>query len=87
MELLRWVNAWKERWQLAGESTRQRYYANSEISVYYRVIPQNDLEQLKQQILQTDLDILFFTNFTSPQMNDFYPSVIQDCFQPVVKII
>ena len=73
MELLRWVNAWKERWQLAGESTRQRYYANSEISVYYRVIPQNDLEQLKQQILQTDLDILFFTNFTSPQMNDFLP--------------
>ena len=71
--VLRWLNAWKERWQAAEGSARQRRYANSTISVYYHVVPENDLDQLERQIQQFDLDVFFFINFTRPQKSQFLP--------------
>ena len=71
--LLKWIDAWEERWQLAKEKSNKGYYVDSAISVYYHVIPQNNLDQLRQQILQMDLDVQLFTNFTKTKRNDFFP--------------
>lgn len=73
MSLLRWVNAWKNRWQTAEEGSKKGYYSNCLISVSYRVIPEDDLEQLARQIQMVDMDILFFSDFTKPLKNDFFP--------------
>lgn len=70
--ILKWINAWKERWQLAEGSAPKKHYANSHISLLYRVVPENDVAQLKRQIQSVDLDVFFFSSFTTPRRSEFY---------------
>ncbi len=62
--VLRWVNAWKERWQQAELSTSMKHYGKCRISIAYRVVTKEEkLEQFKRLLQNTDMDIMFFTDF------------------------
>jgi DNA phosphorothioation-dependent restriction protein DptH len=68
--LIRWVNAWKERWQDA--EGRRQHYADCVISVSYSIIPAvKSLEHLKKAIEGSFFDILFFVNFIPSTANRF----------------
>jgi len=72
-EVLHWINAWKERWQEAEGNSGRKHYAGSKVSVFYRVAPYGDWEQLEKLIQQTDLDLIFFNNFTRAKKSQFVP--------------
>ena len=71
--VLTWVNAWKERWQNAKDASSRHYYANSMISINYKVVGDGDREQLAKLLHDTDLDLMFFINFTRHQESRFVP--------------
>lgn len=62
--VLRWVNAWKERWQQAELASTMKHYSKCRISIAYRVVTGNEkMEQFKRLLQNTDMDIMFFTDF------------------------
>ncbi|WP_353928677.1 ATP-binding protein [Desulfofundulus kuznetsovii] len=62
--IMRWVNAWKDRWQEAELSHSKQHYSNCRISIAYRVVSRDDNFGQFMKLLQgTDLDVIFFTNF------------------------
>lgn len=62
--VMRWINAWKERWQEAELSPSKHHYSNCRISIAYRVVPENDKFQQFIRLLQgLDMDVMFFINF------------------------
>ncbi len=69
---LRWVDAWKERWQQAELSQAKRHYANCRISISYRVAStKDDFKQLEDLIEKTPLDVMVFLNFIPPDLSEF----------------
>ena len=61
---MRWLNAWRERWQEAELSSSKRHYANCRISVAYRVVPSGETRERFARLLRdTPLDIMLFTDF------------------------
>lgn len=72
--VMRWVDAWKERWQQAELSTSMKHYANCRISIAYRVVSrENSAEQFKRLLKQTEMDIMFFTDFIDLMGSRFEP--------------
>jgi len=72
--IMRWVNAWKERWQYAEPGTKRSYYLNCLISVKNKVVNQADdlkKDQLKQLIDKNDYDIIIFTDFIKSGTSKF----------------
>lgn len=70
--LLRWVKAWKERWQQAELSPSKRHYSNCEISISYRVISsENHFEQLESLIRDSCSDVMFFISFIGSDASNF----------------
>lgn len=70
--VVRWINAWKERWQQAELSPRAKHYANCRISVVYRVIcrsPQNDA--FKRFLKGVNQDVMFFMDFIDEDNSTF----------------
>lgn len=62
--VMRWVNAWKQRWQEAELSPSTQYYGNCRISIAYRVVSRaNNASQFKGLLQSTDMDVMFFTDF------------------------
>ena len=62
--VLRWVNAWKERWQQAELASNMKHYGKCRISIAYRVVTDNKTsEQFKKLLRYTNMDIMFFTDF------------------------
>ncbi len=69
---LRWVDAWKERWQQAELSRAKKHYANCRISISYRVASTKDnFRQLEDLIEKTPLDVMIFLNFIPPDLSEF----------------
>ena len=57
--VLRWVNAWKERWQQAELASTMKHYSKCRISIAYRVITKNEKLEPSLSLLQnTDMDIM-----------------------------
>lgn len=78
--ILKWVNAWKKRWEQTEDIAGKEHYAKSLISVYYHVVPPRDWVQLQKLIQETDLDLMFFNNFTQPQKSEFVPLInVREC--------
>ncbi|WP_054693281.1 ATP-binding protein [Syntrophomonas palmitatica] len=74
--VMRWVNAWKDRWQQAELSTSMKHYANCRISIAYRVVSrENDAEQFKRLLKQTEMDIMFFSDFVDLKGSRFEPVI------------
>lgn len=71
--VLRWLRAWEERWQSALDGGKLDHYSNSKITLYFRVVPDNDFEQLAKQVQSIDVDVFFFTDFTRPEKSSFLP--------------
>ena len=70
--VLRWVNAWKERWQQAELASTMKHYSKCRISIAYRVITKNEkLEQFKRLLQNTDMDIMVFTDFVDSVASTF----------------
>jgi DNA phosphorothioation-dependent restriction protein DptH len=72
--VMRWLNAWKDRWQQAELSAGMRHYSNCHISIAYRVVSRaNQGEQFKRLLNQTEMDIMFFANFIDLEGSKFVP--------------
>ena len=71
---IRWMNAWKRRWQEAESSGPKQHYRNCMISVAYRVVStQNRSQQLERLLRDVDLDVMFFLNFMDSSISRFEP--------------
>jgi DNA phosphorothioation-dependent restriction protein DptH len=70
--VLRWVNAWKERWQQAELASTMKHYGKCRVSIAYRVITNHEnSEQFKKLLRDTDTDIMFFTDFVKSTASVF----------------
>lgn len=75
--VMRWLNAWKGRWQQAELSTSMKHYSNCRISIAYRVVSrENNAEQFKRLLNQTEMDIMFLADFVDLEGSNFEP--VQD---------
>lgn len=89
--VLRWVNAWKDRWQVAELGSAKRHYENCQISIKYRVIARKDgFEQFQRVIGQDEYDVFYFIDFirsTASQFHPVEPLVLPDDYQkfPIVE--
>ena len=80
--VMRWLNAWKDRWQQAELSTSMKHYSNCRISIAYRVVSRaNNAEQFKRLINQTEMDIMFFTDFVDLMGSKFEPVGDELCIE------
>ncbi len=62
--VMRWVNAWKHRWQQAALSTGMEHYNNCRVSIAYRVVSRdNDAQHFYNLLRKTEFDVMFFTDF------------------------
>ena len=78
--VMRWLNAWKDRWQKAELSTSMKHYNNCHISIAYRVVSRdNNAEQFKRLLKQTEMDIMFFTDFVDLMGSRFEPVTEDSC--------
>ena len=72
--VLRWIDAWKDRWQTAALSGSKRHYENCEISIKYRVVARDDdFEQFRTIMRQDEYDIFYFMDFIKSSASEFYP--------------
>lgn len=72
--ILRWVEAWKDRWQLAELTEAKSHYQNCQISVRYRVVERSDgFEQFRKIIQQDEYDVFFFMDFIRSSASRFQP--------------
>ncbi len=70
--ITRWVNAWKERWQVAELSSGKQHYRNCQISISYRVVSRDDQAyQFIKLLERTGLDIMIFSDFIEPGASDY----------------
>jgi len=70
--VMRWINAWKDRWQRAELRTSARHYDKCRISISYRVISrEHNSEQFRHLLEQTDTDISIFMDFIDLMVSHF----------------
>lgn len=61
--VMRWVNAWKERWQ-ESEAGSRRHYGNCKISIAYRVVSRDrHYDQFCRLLQRLEADVIFFMDF------------------------
>lgn len=62
--VMRWVNAWKHRWQQAELSTGMEHYNKCRVSIAYRVVSRaDDAQHFRGLLARTEFDVIFFTDF------------------------
>ncbi len=70
--ILRWINAWKERWQVVELSSGKQHYKNCRISISYRVVSREDHANQFIRLLQdASLDVMVFSDFIESGSSDF----------------
>ena len=60
--VIKWVNAWKERWR---ESENRRHYSSCNLSILFNVIAQ-EYENFDTLIKKDHYDLFFYMNFIKP---------------------
>lgn len=69
--IIGWVNSWRDRWQASEISSGKQHYSNCKISIAYRVVSRGDgFKQFRNLLRDTELDIMFFSEFIDS--NDSY---------------
>lgn len=72
--VMRWINAWKERWQAAELSSQRNYYSNCKISINYRVVSSSEnYSQFKTLLRDIDLDVIVLADFIKSDESKFVP--------------
>lgn len=80
--VIRWINAWKERWQAAELSSGKQHYKNCRISISYRVVSRDKhTHQFLKLLQETSLDIMLFSDFIEAGASD-YELLEQDLDMP-----
>jgi DNA phosphorothioation-dependent restriction protein DptH len=80
-----WINAWKDRWQVAELSSGKQYYKKCRISVAYRVVSKIDGTEQFQNILKSiNMDLMFLVDFIGSEVSNF-TSLGQICDQTVYR--
>lgn len=70
--IMRWINAWKDRWQSEEISGGQQFYNNCKISISYRVVSKANYYDQFTNILQTiNFDVIIFSDFVESQASKF----------------
>ncbi len=73
--VMRWLDAWRERWQEAELTPGKRHYEGCQISVAYRVVPDEpDHRSLARLLRETSLDVLFLLDFCDSATSRFEDS-------------
>lgn len=71
-DVMRWINAWRDRWQQPEQSSRLQHYGDCHISIAYRVVSRsNNAAQFINLLNETELDIMFFDNFIDKELSRF----------------
>lgn len=72
--ILRWLQAWRDRWQDAELSPAKEHYSRCRISISYRVVADEaNRERLGHLLRRTPLDVMFFTDFVRADASRFLP--------------
>lgn len=72
--VLRWITAWKDRWQAAELSSLKNYYSKCEISINYRVVSASEnYSQFRTLLRGLGLDIMILTDFIKSDESKFVP--------------
>lgn len=70
--ILRWIDAWKERWQVAELSSGKQHYENCQISIRYKVINRDDdFDQFGTVISEDNYDVFLFMDFIKSTASRF----------------
>jgi DNA phosphorothioation-dependent restriction protein DptH len=70
----RWINAWKDRWQVAELSSGKEHYQKCRISISYRIISKEKSSAQFDKILKTlNMDLLFYLDFIRSMTSRFEP--------------
>lgn len=70
--VMRWINAWKSRWQQAELSSSMKHYNQCYLSINYRVVVrQNREEQFIKLLHETEMDVMLFADFVSSAASIF----------------
>ncbi len=69
--VMRWVNAWKERWQ-ESETNSKQHYSKCKISIAYRVVSRDEgYEQFCKLLQGIEVDVMFFMDFIKSGFSRF----------------
>ncbi|EEG79125.1 ATP-binding protein [Dethiobacter alkaliphilus] len=72
--VMRWINAWKDRWQAAELSSNKNYYSNCNISIHYKVVSSEEsYSQFEKLLRDTEFDIMVFADFIKSDESKFVP--------------
>jgi DNA phosphorothioation-dependent restriction protein DptH len=70
--VMRWINAWKDRWQAAELSSQNNYYSNCRISINYRVVSSTEnYSQFRTLLKDLDLDVMILADFIKSDESKF----------------
>jgi len=71
-DVMKWINAWRDRWQQPEQNARLQHYGNCHVSIAYRVVSRsNNAAQFISLLNGTELDIMFFNNFIDKESSRF----------------
>ncbi len=84
--VLRWLDAWRDRWQEAELTSGKAYYGNCRISIAYRVVAEErNREQFARLLEETTQDVMLFSDFSeagASRFEEVLPEELPD-FSPV----
>lgn len=61
--VMKWVHAWKERWQ-ESETGSKQHYSKCKISIAYRVVSRDkNYDQFRELLQGIEVDVMFFMDF------------------------
>lgn len=69
--IMKWINAWKERWQ-ESETGSKAHYSRCELSIAYRVVSrEKDYDQFCKLLQGIEVDVMFFIDFIKSGSSQF----------------
>lgn len=71
-EVMKWINAWKDRWYQEETGGSHRYYANCEIAIRFRIVSSDKTaEDLKSLLKETPSDVVILCDIVQDDDSEF----------------
>lgn len=71
-EVMKWINAWKDRWYQEETGGSHRYYANCEITIRFRIVSSDKAaEDLKSLLKETLSDVVILCDIVHDDDSEF----------------
>lgn len=71
-EVMKWINAWKDKWYQEETGGSHRYYANCEITIRFRIVSSDKTaEDLKNLLKETPSDVVILCDIVHDDDSEF----------------